>query len=69
MAILKDVFFCGIIFQLLLAQFLVLGLGIRAADPSLEDVYIKSVSKELNHFGAIPEFFWDWAPETLTGGA
>ena len=39
MTILKNVFSCGIIFQFLLAQFLVLGLGIRAEDPSLEDVY------------------------------
>ena len=25
------------------------------------------MSKELNHFGSIAEFFRDWAPGTLTG--
>ena len=39
MATLKNFFCCRIICQLLLTQSLVLGLGIRAEDPSLEDVY------------------------------
>ena len=39
MAIIKNFYFCRIICQLLLTQLLVLGLGIRAEDPSLEDVY------------------------------
>jgi len=39
MATIKNFYFCRIICQLLLTQSLVLGLGIRAEDPSLEDVY------------------------------
>ena len=39
MATIKNFYFCRIICQLLLTQTLVLGLGIRAEDPSLEDVY------------------------------
>ena len=39
MATLKNIYFYGMISQLLLAQSLVLGLEIRAEDPSLEDVY------------------------------
>ena len=39
MAAIKNFYFCGIISQLLLTQSLVLGLEIRAEDPSLEDVY------------------------------
>ena len=39
MATLKNVYFCGIISQLLLAQSLVVAFKIRAEDPSLEDVY------------------------------
>ena len=39
MATLKNIYFHGMISQLLLAQSLLLGLEIRAEDPSLEDVY------------------------------
>ena len=69
MATLINLYFSGVICQLLFAQSLVLGLEIRAEDPSLEDVYIKLVSKELNHFGEIAAFLQYWAPWTLTGGA
>ena len=39
MATLINLYFSGVICQLLFAQSLVLGLEIRAEDPSLEDVY------------------------------
>ena len=39
MATLTNIYFYGMISQLLLAQSLVLGIEIRAEDPSLEDVY------------------------------
>ena len=39
MATLTNIYFYGMISQLLLAQSLLLGLEIRAEDPSLEDVY------------------------------
>ena len=39
MATLTNIYFYGMISQLLLVQSLVLGLEIRAEDPSLEDVY------------------------------
>ena len=39
MATLKNFYFSGVICQLLIGQSLVLGLEIRAEDPSLEDVY------------------------------
>ena len=32
----------------------------------LDGCKLKLVSKELNHFGVIAEFFQDWAPGTLT---